>query len=240
MAAEAARDPEEDGEEEAEFDRFLYLITHDLRACFRALKTIPEWIREDLAAVPAPPEIADHLDMLVTQALRGDRMLLDLREFSRVGRLCGPVVTEDIRTIAARCWAALPPPPDMTLDLSAAEGSLTLPQEDAARLFSALLGNAVKHRDTSDGYVAVRSAAGALTTIRIEDDGPGIAPEYRDKAFDLLSTLKPRDSCEGSGVGLALARRIVTGAGGEIALHDRPEGRGLRVEIRLPASGVPS
>lgn len=239
MTAEAAEIEAETKEEETEFDRFLYLITHDLRACFRALKTIPEWIREDLADIAATEEVEDHLNMLVTQAQRGDRMLLDLREFSRVGRLCGPIVTEDIRKIAERCWAALAPPPDMVLDLHNAEGAVTLPQEDAARLFTALLGNAIKHRDGTGGRVAIHSITGRGTIIRIEDDGPGIAPEYRDKAFELLCTLRPRDSCEGSGVGLALARRIVSGAGGDIALGEVPGGRGLKVEIRLPAAYVP-
>lgn len=235
MRAEATpvrREAEADG-----FEKYLYLITHDLRACFRALKTIPGWIREDLATVDAPAEVIAHLDMLVIQARRGDRMLLDLREFSRVGRLGGPVVSQEIRTLCDRCWQAIGPPADMVLDLNLAEGSVTLPQEDATRLFTALLDNAAKHRDRSGGTVRVVSSGGPTAMIRIEDDGPGIAAEYRDKAFELLSTLRPRDACEGSGVGLALARKIVATAGGEIDLGDRAEGSGLSVSIRLP--GVP-
>jgi len=230
----------EDGEQEG-FDRFLYLITHDLRACFRALKTIPEWIREDYGGSGAPPELDAHLDMLVTQARRGDRMLLDLREYSRVGRLCGSVVTQEIGTLATRCWATLGPPEDMTLDLARATGQVTLPQEDAVRLFTALLDNAVKHRDATGGTVTIRSTSNSRLVIRVEDDGPGIDPAYRDKAFELLSTLRPRDACEGSGVGLALARRIVEAAGGSIGLEDGLEGKGLSVVISLPvASPAPA
>lgn len=223
-----------------EFDRYLYLVTHDLRACFRALRTIPSWIREDLHGVEVPEEVGSHLDMLEVQALRGDRMLLDLREFSRVGRLCGPVVTEPVRDIAQRCWESLGPPAGMTLDLGEAEGAATLPQDDATRLFAALLDNMAKHRDAPEGHGAIRSGpspSGGLI-LRFDDDGPGIQPRFRERAFELLTTLRPRDAVEGSGVGLAVARRIVQTAGGEIALEDGPDGTGLSVVIHLPP-GIP-
>ena len=234
MAAHAGQ-LEKGGGSEDSFETYLYLITHDLRACFRALKTIPAWIAEDLVDADVPDEVHTHLEMLMTQALRGDRMLIDLREFSRVGRLSGPPMTEDIRSVVARCWQALNPPDGMQLDLEKAEGAVTLPQEDTIRLFAALLENVVKHHDGPGGHVRIVSAGGPEVRIRIEDDGPGIAQEYREKAFELLTTLRPRDACEGSGVGLALARKIVESAGGTIGLEDVPAGRGLCVSIRLPA-----
>lgn len=223
-----------------EFERFLYLVTHDLRACFRALRTIPEWIREDLSGTTAPTDVHTHLDMLITQARRGDRMLLDLREFSRVGRLCGPIMVEPVRSIAERCWGNIGVPDEMSLDLSLAEGSVALPRDDATRLFSAILDNAVKHRAGDAGRVSVRCAEEGKKwlSIRIEDDGPGIEPQFRDKAFGLLTTLRPRDACEGSGVGLAIARRIVETAGGQIGLGDGPGGKGLSVGMTLPRMPV--
>jgi signal transduction histidine kinase len=233
MTADAGHLEKAGGAEDS-FETYLYLITHDLRACFRALKTIPVWIAEDLNNAEVPAEVYAHLEMLTTQALRGDRMLIDLREFSRVGRLSSPPVTEDIRSIAERCWQALSPPDTVELDLDQAEGAVTLPHEDATRLFSALLENAVKHRDRPEGHVRIVSSSEPDARIRIEDDGPGIAEEYREKAFELLTTLRPRDACEGSGVGLALARKIVEAAGGVIGLEHVRAGRGLCVSIHLP------
>uniref|UniRef100_UPI00192C5017 hypothetical protein n=1 Tax=Oceanicola sp. S124 TaxID=1042378 RepID=UPI00192C5017 len=65
------------GDAQTELDSFLDIITHDLRATFRAFQTIPEWIREDMG--PLPPDqataVGSHIDMLITQASRCDRML---------------------------------------------------------------------------------------------------------------------------------------------------------------------
>ena len=221
-------------ESEQEFEEFLYHITHDLRACFRALKAIPQWIEEDLGETALTPQVAMHLRMLITQAQRGDRILLDLREFSRVTRKGGTVEHMSVAKIVTRCWAAMMPPVGMRLDTHAADGHVTMPREDADRLFTALLENAVKHHDRREGIITVRTTdLGERIQVVVEDDGPGIPPELRERAMELLTTLKPRDTVEGSGVGLALARRVVSRSGGVIQLSDGPTG-GLQVTFTLP------
>jgi len=132
-------------------------------------------------------------------------------------------------------WAGLDPPDGMTLDLDAAEGTVWGPPEDMERLFAALLGNVVKHHDLPVGRVRIVSGPeGHRTAIRIQDDGPGIPARFRPRVFELLTTLKPRDMCEGSGVGLAMSRKIVGLSGGSIALGDAAGERGLAVLFDLP------
>jgi signal transduction histidine kinase len=107
------------------------------------------------------------------------------------------------------------------------------------------LRNLVANAATHGGGARVRVAApagspGALLTI--EDDGPGIPPEQVARAFEPFFRVDParRRSAPGAGLGLAIAREIVTRAGGEIRLANRPAG-GLRQEVVLPlARGVPS
>ena len=106
------------------------------------------------------------------------------------------------------------------------------PRPAASRRAGENLGS-IAVRDGSRAEVSVALGDRALR-IREEDDGPGIAEEYREKAFELLTTLRPRDACEGSGVGLALARKIVEAAGGVIGLEHVRAGRGLCVSIHLP------
>ena len=76
--------------------------------------------------------------------------------------------------------------------------------------------------------------------IVVEDEGPGIPEAERERVFEPFVRLDESRSAEtgGIGLGLAIARSIVRGHGGDIALEDRPEG-GLRVKVRLPkaASG---
>ncbi|MGR3321287.1 MAG: sensor histidine kinase [Pseudooceanicola sp.] len=223
----------------ATLDAFLYHITHDLRACFRALRTVPGWLREDLPPDAVTADIGEYLDILQLQAERGDRMLLDLREYSRVGRLSGDTVSTPVAEIAARCWARLSPPEKASLDCTAATAPLRMGSEDSDRLFTALLGNCLKHGGRADLEATVTATTGqAGTEIVITDNGPGIPPDQRERAFALLTTLRPRDECEGSGMGLTLARHIVRRAGGDITLGTPGSGAGLRVVIRLPPQGA--
>ena len=233
MTADAGHLEKAGGAEDS-FETYLYLITHDLRACFRALKTIPVWIAEDLNNAEVPAEVYAHLEMLTTQALRGDRMLIDLREFSRVGRLSSPPVTEDIRSIAERCWKALSPPDTVELDLDQAEGAVTLPHEDATRLFSALLENAVKHRDRPEGHVRIVSSSEPDARIRIEDDGPGIPEAAREAAlrpFERLDQARNQDRGGGVGLGLSIAADVARAHGGVLRLDTSETLGGLRADL---------
>lgn len=222
---------------EAELEQFLYIVTHDLRAAFRAFQTIPEWIAEDMG--PLPPErqeaLSGHLEMLTTQAARCDRMLLDLRDYSRIGRRADPTVEHGLKEVLERALRLFPLPGGFDLAVLG-EARVVGPLNELALLLSALLSNAVKHHDRAEGQITLTAAPGPDGMVRLSviDDGPGIPEKFREAVFDLLRTLRPRDSCEGSGMGLSLARRIVTRAGGSIAIRDTGAERGTTVDFTLP------
>jgi signal transduction histidine kinase len=69
----------------------------------------------------------------------------------------------------------------------------------------------------------------------VHDDGPGIARDYHDQIFRMFTTLKPRDAVEGSGMGLALVKKIVEARGGTIQLESA-EGRGATFRFTWPRS----
>jgi signal transduction histidine kinase len=90
-----------------------------------------------------------------------------------------------------------------------------------------LFSNALKHHDTGDGhlFVNIREFDKCYEFI-VADDGLGVPPEHRERVFQMFQTLQPRDVVEGSGMGLAIIRRIIEKQGGQIFLEDRAEGRG--------------
>ncbi|WP_343549701.1 ATP-binding protein [Ralstonia sp.] len=118
---------------------------------------------------------------------------------------------------------------------------VSVSHEDAATLVENVLDNAV--RETPNGgevRVAVKrieQAGAPMVELRIEDSGPGIPPDERDRVFERF--YRPRTSqSQGSGLGLAIVRRIVELGNGSVAIEDglaHPEGRGCAIVIRLPA-----
>ena len=118
---------------------------------------------------------------------------------------------------------------------------VSVSHEDAATLVENVLDNAV--RETPNGgevRVAVKrieQAGVPMVELRIEDSGPGIPPDERDRVFERF--YRPRTSqSQGSGLGLAIVRRIVELGNGPVAIDDglaHAEGRGCAIVIRLPA-----
>ena len=99
-----------------------------------------------------------------------------------------------------------------------------------------LIGNAIKHRQPPDGHVWVSAQSrDDGVEFRVCDDGPGIAPEYHERIFELFQTLQPRDQLEASGMGLAIVKKTVESAGGRVAVRSA-EGEGTCFIFTWPAS----
>jgi signal transduction histidine kinase len=92
-------------------------------------------------------------------------------------------------------------------------------------VFRNLIENAVKHhhRPAQGRVVIAAQAAGDFVEFTVADDGPGIEPEYHERVFDVFQTLRPRDELEGSGMGLAIVKKLVESYGGTITVESTGE-----------------
>lgn len=220
-----------------EFEDFIYLVSHDVRNSVRALLELPQWIEEDLeeAGYHVSGGLAENIGLMNTHTRRLDRMLIDLLIYSRIGRM---------QTVKRLAWADLidavleqlkvPDGYEIIRDLRAK--SIRMGETDGTTLISALVSNAIKHHDKDQGKIRIETReADGTVVLTVRDDGPGIDAAFRDRVFDVMTTLKPRDEVEGSGMGLAHVRKIVSHYGGQIAILSNPDGRGCQIEIRLPA-----
>ena len=97
-----------------------------------------------------------------------------------------------------------------------------------------LIGNAIKHHHEDRGEIVVScEALGTSVRFTVSDDGPGIAPEFHERVFGMFETLRSRDAVEGSGLGLALVKKIVESLEGRVSL-DSADGAGTRVSFTWP------
>jgi signal transduction histidine kinase len=221
-----------------EFEDFIYLISHDVRNSVRALIELPQWIADDLAeaGVKIEGQVADNIDLMNTHTGRLDRMLVDLLTFSRVGRM-QDLVEVDLQTAVEDVLDDLKVPAGIAVTVDLECKSLWIGERDILSLLTALLSNAIKHHDKPSGEIILASKRhGQDIVIEVTDDGPGILPEYRERVFMAMATLRPRDEVEGSGMGLTIARKIAQVYGGTVSIIDTGRARGTRLEARFPIS----
>jgi PAS domain S-box-containing protein len=237
--AELARTNTELEARNAEQETFIYTVSHDLRTPLLSIRgmsdLLAEAIREgDLDAAEFT------LSRVHKNAERMDDLLNDLLAFSRVGRAAEEASVLDLGH-------------EMDATLSEAEVRLSrrhvqvelperwpqvcFPSSELRQLLTNLITNAAKWAGSNGERPRVLVAwtsDGERVTIRVSDNGPGIPPEHRDRVFRLFNKLDAKS--EGTGVGLAIVRRIVERHGGSTWIEDSPLG-GATFAATLPVPG---
>ena len=211
-----------------ELERFVYVASHDLKAPLRAIHSLAEWIAEDLEdCVGLDPDTAENLQLLRSRVQRMESLLESLLQYSRAARKSYPRERVDARRVSeALELAGVPDAFRLEVDWQAAP--FKTPRAPLELALRNLVANAVKHHDEPSGQIWVRAVdQPGYVEVEVEDDGPGIPREFRDRVFDMFTTLKARDDVEGSGMGLALVKRVVERQGGWLVLTASPVGGAL-------------
>jgi len=224
-----------------DIEDFIYLISHDVRSSVRALLELPQWITEDLqeAGFPVSGQVEASIALMNRHTGRLDRMLVDLLAHSRIGRmqtLTDVSLTAALDTVLDE--VQVPTGFDVVRHLE--HDPIRIGDRDILTLLAALVLNGFKHHDRAQGRIVVTSVRdGDQIVIGVSDDGPGIADEFREKVFGAMTTLRPRDEVEGSGMGLANVRKIARLYQGDATIGPSRHGRGTCVEVRLAADQAP-
>ncbi|MBI4976626.1 MAG: PAS domain S-box protein [Spirochaetes bacterium] len=222
---------------------FAYIASHDLQEPLRKVRTFGDLlIKKSGDAVGE--EGRGYINRMQQSMTRMQKLITDLLAYSRVGTRGG--IFEHMRLDDALDDAL------ETLDLAietahARIERLPLPEIDADRsqmrqLFQNIIANAVKFRKPDVPphiRISARLADEACIEIAIEDNGIGFDETYRDKIFIIFQRLHGRDEFDGTGVGLAICKKIVERHGGTIAAESSV-GSGSRFIIRLPRTHIPS
>lgn len=217
-----------------ELDQFAYVASHDLKAPLRAIVNLAGWIAEDAGdRLPSPSQ--EHLEKLRGRALRMERLLDDLLTYSRVGRRDG--VAEEVKTeiLIQDAVYLLAPPTGFQVRVEQALPSLFTPRTPLELVFRNLISNAIKHHHQPEQGIVQITARDLddFVEFEVRDNGPGIEPQYHERIFGMFQTLRPRDEVEGSGMGLAIAKRAVEYRGGIIQIESAM-GRGTSFRFTWP------
>lgn len=209
-----------------DLEQFAYVASHDLKAPLRAIEILVEWLQEDLSTYTGG-EVQQNLGLLKRRAARLHRLLDDLLAYSRAGRKPGEVDDVDSRLLVEDLFTLLAPPATMTLTADLSLPTLYAYHAPLEQVLRNLINNAIKHHPTGIGAIRVYAQDKTDEVLfAVEDDGAGIPAEFSEKIFQMFQTLKPRDEIEGSGMGLAIVKRVVEWHGGKIWFHGGPGGCG--------------
>jgi signal transduction histidine kinase len=221
-----------------EFEDFIYLISHDVRNSVRALIELPQWIEEDLEAqgVKMRGSLEENIALMNVHTRRLDRMLIDLLIYSRIGRMQSNELLE-WEGVADAVLDQVKVPDSFRVVRDFRAPQFNMGSTDALTLVASLLSNAIKHHDRDEGVVQLETyERDGRHVFTIRDDGPGIPEAHREKAFEVMTTLRPRDEIEGSGMGLANVRKIVKLYGGSIQWLSENSERGCHLAISFPCA----
>ena len=223
-----------------ELERFAFLASHDLQQPLRTVSGFVQLLdRQYGDQLDAPArEYVDH-------ALRGTKqmgtLIDDLLAYSRVSRddrPLAPVPLDDAWDAAVEQLSATIESTEATVR----RGELPVVDGDRGQLvqvFANLIGNAVKYRGEAAPEVKAEARrVNGVWEIAVQDNGIGIDPRDHERIFEMFRRLHTEDEFEGTGVGLALAKRIVERSGGDIRVESN-RGVGSRFVLVLPPSSLP-
>lgn len=221
-----------------ELERFTYMISHDLKSPLVTIKTFLSYLQQDLAK-PDAARVEQDINFIATASENMSRMLEELLEFMRVGRVKTLPVCVTWRELvdeALTMNAGALTQRGVRVDI--ADSALVLCGERLrlVQLWQNLLGNAIKFiGEQPKPLVSIGvELRGQDATFYVCDNGIGIDPRYHDKIFGLFEKLDTR--APGSGLGLALVKRIVEQYGGRINVVSAGTGQGACFRFTLPGA----
>ncbi|MFC5847771.1 CHASE domain-containing protein [Deinococcus petrolearius] len=220
-----------------ELEAFSYSVSHDLRTPLRHIVGFGDLLSKDAAQVLSPKG-QRYLGVITDAAGRMSGLIDSLLEFSRMGRAPLRQTPVDLGALVGEAWRHLDPDRQgrqVTLEL----GELPTVLGDPTLLdlvFQNLLSNAIKYtRTCPEARVALSAQEEEAGWVRVtvRDNGVGFDPKYADKLFGVFQRLHRAEDFEGTGIGLANVRRIVTRHGGSVGAEAFP-GEGAAFWVTLP------
>jgi signal transduction histidine kinase len=238
---ELARRADELARSNADLEQFAYVASHDLQEPLRKVASFCQLI-EQRYGDELDERGRSYIEFAVDGAKRMQALISDLLEFSRMGRSTQAFVDCDLDVIAHDVLEGFA---DELNGATVAVGPLpTIPGDPTLyrALLQNLVGNAIKYRVAGEAPTICLGAErdGDQWRFECSDHGIGIEPAYRERVFAVFQRLHGRGEFEGTGIGLALCRRIVEFSGGRIWIDDPDDGVGTTVRWTLPAVQPPN
>ncbi|HYP08210.1 MAG TPA: ATP-binding protein [Bryobacteraceae bacterium] len=227
----------------AELEQFAYVSAHDLQEPLRMIASYLQLLSRRYKG-----KLDSDADTFIGYAVEGaerlQTLLQDLLELQQVGKGNRPRVRlsleEPLRKAIQNLTARIE---ETNAEITFADLPVVEVEDQAfVQLFVHLLDNAMKYRNQQEKpriHISARRKSPTCWEIRIQDNGLGIPEEFRSKIFDVFQRLHPRQQYPGTGIGLAICKKIVEVHGGQISVESTP-GEGSVFCFTAPVTREPA
>ena len=223
----------------SDLEQFAYSASHDLKEPLRMVAIYSQILHRKYQG-KLDAEADQYLGFTIEGAKRMEALVADLLAFTQVvNGLDESIAFTDAEAVLDQALHNLKGSMEesgATIERSPLP-ELRIQQVHLVQLFQNLIGNAIKYRGDQPPLVRISAEQeGPLWRLCIQDNGIGIAPEYREKVFGLFKRLHNSDQYSGTGIGLALCQKIVHRYGGRIWIESEGAGKGSKFCFTLPGT----
>jgi PAS domain S-box-containing protein len=218
-----------------ELEQFAYVASHDLREPLRMVTLFSQLLQKNYGG-RLDPDADEFIGYIVEGAIRMDSLVNDLLEYSRVSSQGRPFQPTDFKSVIQEVRTNLAV---AIMESGAVLDVRSLPTIDADRsqivqLYQNLISNAIKFRRDQAPHITIAMEEDKQEWMfSVQDNGIGIEEEYTAKIFNIFQRLHSKDQYAGTGIGLAICRRIVERHGGKIWVESDP-GQGSTFRFTIP------
>jgi len=224
-----------------ELESFAYSVSHDLRAPLRAITGFSSLLRRD-ETPNMSPEGATLLERIGANAARMGSLIDDVLTYSRVIRIDHKREDVDVGALVQEVLAPLrqghPETTCRILPLGHASADAVMLRQ----ILQNLLGNAFKYSSRTPGATVTMDVVeeNGVRWFRVSDNGAGFDMRYADRLFGMFQRMHPAAEFSGTGVGLAIVKRLVERHGGQVQAHAEPgKGATFRFHLGAQAASLP-
>jgi signal transduction histidine kinase len=222
----------------AQMEEFSYSVSHDLRSPLRAIQGYAKVLTEDHAG-QLDAEGREYLGRILQSGSRMERLINDVLTYTRISRKEIQLQPVSLGSVVKSVIEHYPEFSQVGADIRVA-GELppVIGHEPSlSQAISNLLNNAMKFVEPGvKPQVSIRADRGnGLVRLWVEDNGIGVKPEHQHRLFGMFERIHPEGRFEGTGIGLAIVRKVTERMGGKVGVESDGV-RGSKFWIQLPAA----
>ena len=216
-----------------ELRAFAYIVSHDLKAPLRGIRTIVEWISQDYAE-KLDENGKEQLQLLSGRVEKMQNLIDGILQYSRIGRSEEDLVEINLNELLPGIIDLIAPPENIKITIEGKLPSIVCEETKIRQVFQNIIDNAIKYMDKPQGQIKIDCTQHKnYWQFSISDNGPGIEEKDFDRVFKMFQTGKSRDEFESTGVGLTLIKKIIELYNGKIWIESKV-GHGSTFYFTLP------